>query len=158
MTNHAERELGEHARLIGQVTIAWNDVHHLVYLTFEQLSGLSEEMAESLFFSLRSDAGQRDLTMAAARVALQADPERLKALTTIINGVGKLAAIRNEAIHTAWAVDFLFSGTGKVKLGGVSKLRKSKANDTEFTARFEKLRGDLLEAYKALHSWRLQKP
>jgi hypothetical protein len=145
-----------HARLIGFVTINWNDCHDLVYHIFEDTSGLGEPMARALFHTLRSDAGQRELTLAAARVALEKDETRFKSLKLIFNRIGGLAAVRNEAMHTSWGMNFLIDESGEnLEVSGIGKRPRHPPTeeDDKFTERFQALRRDLQQAYEDLHDW-----
>jgi len=45
----------EHAALLGRVTLAWSDCHHIVLSVFHTLSGVSWEKAYAIFLALRSD-------------------------------------------------------------------------------------------------------
>lgn len=145
----------KHATQIGYVTLFWNDAHDLVYHIFEDASGMGEEMAKALFHTLRSDAGQRDLTLAAVRVRLGDATPRLKALKTIFSKIGQCASARNEAIHTSWAHDiFEIVETGQMFLGGIGKRPRHAGNDGDHEERFNKLREDLKVIYADLLEWR----
>lgn len=144
----------KHAAIIGHVTIVWNDTHDLVYHIFEDASGMGEEMAKALFHTLRSDAGQRDLTLAAVRVRLGRDNPRYKELKRFFSEIGQCASARNEAIHTSWGYDVLENPTtGEVKLGGIGKRPRHALDDGQHEARFNKLREDLQALYSELWEW-----
>ena len=102
--NRSEAIYDELALVIGRANIAWNDVHTAIFGLFREMSGMPWAAADAVFFSLRNDSAQRDITAALAKVTLSKKPDERDKLLAILNGVGKKAAERNAAIHTAWFV------------------------------------------------------
>lgn len=144
----------KHAALIGHVTIVWNDTHDLVYHIFEDASGVGEVMAKALFHTLRSDAGQRDLTLAAVRVRLGASAPRFASLKSIFGSISACASARNEAIHTSWGYELLLNeATGEFKMGDIGKRPRHTNDDGKSSERFEKLREDMQIIYSELWEW-----
>src|SRR5216684_2202670 len=70
----------EHAAMIGRVAVAWNDVQFAVSQIFWLLSGMPQKRAHAVFFALRTDAAQRDITNAAALDVLSDDNALYKRL------------------------------------------------------------------------------
>lgn len=92
-----------HAPLIGRVTIAWNQAHYFIFQVFLALHPRPEpEFAETIFFALKSDRAQRDLTLAAARTMIK-HPPLLKETTAAIDRFTGLAGRRNAVTHAMWA-------------------------------------------------------
>ena len=97
--------LNEHARIIGHLTIVWNTAQHTILQIFEAVSDLSPEAAQAVFFAVKSDSGQRDITMALCEAELpQNDSDLLPAISSGIKRLNKVAGDRNAAIHTMWDI------------------------------------------------------
>lgn len=92
------------APLIGRVTIAANNAQHLVLIIFDILVR-DGDLARAIFFSLKSDAAQRDITLAAMAVRLRGAPELLERGRKAFQRLADLSGERNAAIHTIWAVE-----------------------------------------------------
>ena len=97
----------EHAISIGRVALAWNQASYAVYLIFASAVGLEVKAAWAAFWALKSDAGQRDVTLALVQSRL-GDTNPLA--TSLKSSARKLAAIsveRNLVVHTPWGITFL---------------------------------------------------
>ncbi|MEQ1942262.1 hypothetical protein ABMA32_07545 [Mesorhizobium sp. VNQ89] len=109
MGDRASKALDKFATTLGHVTITYNEAQAFVLSIFINLSGAERHVARAMFFSIKSDAGQRDMTIAMARARmLDADPvesDNLKSVIAAIEGLSKLAGERNAAIHTMWYLD-----------------------------------------------------
>ena len=66
--------MNEHATLIGSVVIAYNKIHWVISVLFVAFSGMPAEEARDVFFALKSDRLQRDITLAAGKTALAEHP------------------------------------------------------------------------------------
>jgi len=113
-------EPDKYAFLIGRVVISWNEVHWAVYALFLELSGMDPDRAKDVFFSIRNDSSQRDMTLTAGKTALVAHPTVWESFRTTINALDKLAGERNAAIHTMWGFNYynaLLDPGGKLSLG-----------------------------------------
>lgn len=102
--------LDEHAKLIGNVTIAWNTAQSLVFAIFSVMSRIAPESdnAAAIFFALKSDIAQRDITTAVieSELGTSAHPEHKKLAERLkrpIHKLNSLSAERNAAIHTMWS-------------------------------------------------------
>jgi hypothetical protein len=93
-----------HAALIGGVSLAWNDVHSMVLFIFADLSGMPWERAEAVYFALKADQAQRDITIALIQTVLASENDRpLRELGSKLMGqIGGLAGDRNLANHAMW--------------------------------------------------------
>lgn len=72
------------------------------------LLNTSREETTPIYYSLRADAAQRDLTIAILVDRLTA-PEELdlaERAKAAINDLGKASGLRNAFIHTHWAMDY----------------------------------------------------
>lgn len=93
-----------HAERIGQATIAWNFAHSAVFIIFQQLAKMKYEKSQAVFFALKADVHQREITMALARVQLANQPKALSKVIAAIAKLNELSAERNAIIHTIWNV------------------------------------------------------
>lgn len=111
-TNPSREVKRRHAEQIGNITVRWNFAQYEVLDLFAHFTGLAPKMAEAVFFALKADSSQRDITIAAAAEFDKADPSspdgpRLgRRAITALKGLGKFAGERNAAVHTAWAVQY----------------------------------------------------
>lgn len=95
--------LDDFAPLIGHAAIQWNNVQFWIYIIFRTLLLGSTSIAHRLFFAVRSDAGQRDLTIALAEAQLSGQPALLKEVRTSIEAVNQMAGKRNDILHAMWS-------------------------------------------------------
>jgi hypothetical protein len=98
----AIRAYDEHANVIGMVAVCWNGAQEFLYLMFVVLMGMRRAEAEAIFFTLKADTAQRDITRALAKVALAHNADLLRRTTDAITTFDNLAGERNAAIHTMW--------------------------------------------------------
>ena len=96
-----EKQYDEHAALVGHVTLAWSNIHSEVFAIFSLLCGMKGSRSEVIFFALKSDASQRDTTLAIINEILS-EPLRNKA-KTLFGRLSGFAGERNLAAHTMWA-------------------------------------------------------
>jgi len=109
MDRAAQRALNEFAKTIGMVTIKYNEAQAAVLVIFVLLSDLNRDVARTLFFSVKSDAGQRDMTIALANTKLaETHPEDRRNVVAAIENLSSLSGERNAAIHTMWYLDESF--------------------------------------------------
>ncbi len=92
------------AKSIGRASMVWNDVQSEVFFLFKKLSKMDLSSAEAVFFAVKTDASQREMTAALAKIELKDDPNNLDRVLNNLKEAGNLAAQRNVAIHTAWLV------------------------------------------------------
>jgi hypothetical protein len=104
MSTEINKELTENAMLIGRVTMQWTTIQAAVSHLFRRFSGLDPLRAEAIFFAVKSDTIQRDMTLAAARIALSPFPDLLERTESLFAKIGRLSSERNAATHTMWAV------------------------------------------------------
>jgi hypothetical protein len=139
----------EHAALIGRVAIAWNDLNFIVSHLFERFSGMSEEKAKAVYFLPRSDTNQRQMLTAVAEIALAPHPDILASFKECMKQINALAAERNAAMHTSWAV--AIPGQHFVP---APQLPTHGSLKSDFAAQFESLRGRLSNQFFALNEIR----
>ncbi|MGO9686542.1 MAG: hypothetical protein ACLPTZ_28870 [Beijerinckiaceae bacterium] len=139
----------EHAALIGRVAIAWNDLNYILSYLFERFSVMPSDRAAAVYFSLKSDATQRELLMAVAKIALAPHPDILQSFKDCMGQINALAGERNAAMHTSWAV--AVSGDRFVPAPQIPTHRALKP---DFAAQFQSLRERLTDQYLALNEVR----
>lgn len=107
--DRASKAFDKFAKTLGYVTIKYNEAQAFVLHIFINLSGAERHVARTMFFSMKSDAGQRDMTIAMARVLMVNEEgeatDECKRVITAIESLAKLAGERNAAIHTMWYLD-----------------------------------------------------
>ena len=145
-------QLHAHAELIGRVVISWNEVQWMVYRLFVTFSAMPPQQAQDVFFSLRSDASQRDLTLAAGKSALATHPKLWQKFRTAMCDIGTLAGERNAAIHTMWGFNFYeaLAGASLLSFGPMADTTPHKSLKDDFTAQCNELRDELNKHFLTL--------
>lgn len=97
------------AQSIGELNLAWTSAHDFVYRIFEDVTGLTEAQARGIFFSIRSDALQREITKKVVRATLtdSDDDNPVEKLSHALGRLGGHATARNETIHSMWSLEVL---------------------------------------------------
>jgi len=90
---------------IGKINIAWTGMQSTIFLAFWRLMGSDVGRAAPLFFAIKTDRAQRDMTAALAKSKLRSEPVLLERFTAAIGRIGKLAGRRNDFVHTMWTID-----------------------------------------------------
>ncbi len=146
--SEAELLLDQHKLLLGGVTIAWNDCTQLVFELFLDFSEAPLEKATIVFFGIRNDRTQRQMVRDLARVALAERQALLKDITMALGELDQTAQIRNEAMHSAWAIQLAWTENEQGLPTGweppkLVKVKPAGDEDDGFTERFKKLEADL---------------
>lgn len=89
---------------IGQITMQWTTIQVAISYLFRRLSGLDKARAETIFFGVKSDTSQREITLSLARLVLRHEPELLAKLEKIFDRIGRYSGERNAAAHALWVV------------------------------------------------------
>jgi len=90
-------------RTIGHATIAWNNLCHAIFQTFEALTRLDLESAKAVFFVVKSDRAQRDMVSELINSKLKAKNQTLAdKFQTAIGEANKLAGKRNDIVHVVF--------------------------------------------------------
>jgi hypothetical protein len=87
---------------IGGLTILWKDCQAAIYMMFHEALDTDILKSQAVFFTLRSDGTQRDVTAALLKVALYLHPELADKAIRAINDFGRIAGKRNDFIHAIW--------------------------------------------------------
>jgi hypothetical protein len=95
----------DHARAIGAVAITWGGAQESLFMVFCELADIPRPHADAIFFALKADSAQRDITVGLAEQVLTEEPHLLAELRRLITLMGKSAGERNAAIHTMWRAD-----------------------------------------------------
>lgn len=132
-----------HAEAIGKVTISWSMCQLLVFALFYDLSGMTWENARAVFFALKSDATQREVTAALAQT-LTGTRSPKKKIISAIDRLTQLAGERNATVHTMWQV----SDEGLVPAQGISHFPKLDTANPQ--KQFELLDAKLTSTHAAL--------
>lgn len=137
--------------LIGQVTIAYNEVQFLWLLLFSEFLWGDRALARSMFQALRNDSSQRDIIAAAAEVTLSDNPKVLEETRRLMRVTNDLVAERNAAIHTFWDREL---STGRYVPTPSLRAHKKLQDDpisqfTEMRQKLDDVRSDMI----ALMAW-----
>jgi hypothetical protein len=133
--------------MLGRVTLVWNDCHSAVFTIFHDLSGMTWENSQAVFFSLQADQAQRRMTRALMRqvLASENDQPMLEHGEKLLKNLDDLAKERNVATHTMWAVLMPDREiTPHPSMPRSSRLQK------DFKTQFEKLTMKLAKLLRAL--------
>lgn len=128
--------------MIGRITVSWGDIHYAIFQLFVELTGIPNALAETIFFKLRSDATQREITEAAAKHVLS--EELFDRVTAVFKQIGCIAGERNVVVHAMWATHYP-SGhvTPNPWVQGPRLLRKQ-----EFDKQFAELEDKLKDLFR----------
>lgn len=88
------------ATAIGHMTIAWNHCQSYVFLIFDKALNADILRAKAIFFALRNDGAQREVTLAVLKEALL--PDAYEVAKKTLSDFGKIAGRRNDLIHAMW--------------------------------------------------------
>jgi hypothetical protein len=138
-----EKMYDEHAALVGHVTLAWSNVHSQVFRIFALLCDPIGKRSEAVFFALKSDASQREITLAVINETLS-EPLRRKA-AAMFGRISGLAGERNLAAHTMWAT---LMPVGKIVPN--PSVRKPPQLKEDFEQQFKVLNERLRELFREL--------
>jgi hypothetical protein len=84
------------------MTIEWNDIQASIFMMFHALMGGTISRSIGVFFAVKSDTGQRDITLSLARELLFKEPDLVRALASTFGSINKMAGRRNDFIHGIW--------------------------------------------------------
>jgi hypothetical protein len=147
-----DEHVKEHAALLGQATLVWNDCHYMVLSIFHTLSGVSWEDACATFFEQKTDHNRRGITKTLMKKVLNTkndEPLREKG-AELLDKLGELAAERNLATHAMWVA----VGPKREIQPNPSVPRDEKLED-DFKSQFSDLRMKLTDLF---HELRLYQP
>lgn len=149
-----EAEWKVHAELVGQVMLAWSRNTHQLLRVFTHITGLGSPMAETLFFSYASDAGQRKvlLDLAAAMELASGPTDELK---KILKRLEKVAGARNVAAHTPFGLTLfdLEAGAWAPKVVPALGRHVDKRREADVVRQLRKANAELSSIYDALEHW-----
>ena len=138
-----EKSYDAHAALVGHVTLAWSNVHYLVFEIFRMLAGMEDRCAGAVFFALKSDASQRDITLALIKERVSDETQRKAG--SLFGRISGLAGERNLAAHTMW-VEKMPDG----KIVPNPSIRHPPQLREDFKAQFENLAERLRDLFREL--------
>lgn len=154
-----EKEWSDHAELIGQVNLAWNQVVHQLLRVFCHLTGIESPLAEAIFFGPQSDNAQRRLIKRVA-YAVELEAESSKRLAKLLDRIDRASAGRNLAAHIIFGVTMFDPDTGAWGAKVVPALKPAQdiRLEEDFTAQFRRVHEDLSSIYRDLEEWVIHTP
>lgn len=149
-----EEEWKAHAELVGQVMLAWSRNTHQLLRVFTHITGLGSPMAETLFFSHSSDAGQRKMLLDLA-AAMELPDVPTAELRKILRRMEKVAGARNVAAHTPFGITLFDMETGAWGPKVIPALghHVDKRREADFVRQLRKANDELALIYGALEHW-----
>jgi hypothetical protein len=98
---HGKDIKDEHAKAIGRIAYAWNELHEHLSEIFGLLFAREDYgLALTAWHALATDAGQRDMLKAVAKVKLSADSKAYQELKWALKKIKEpLALQRNTGVH-----------------------------------------------------------
>lgn len=149
-----EAEWKSHAELVGQVMLAWSRNTHQLLRVFTHITGLGSPLAETLFFSHASDAGQRKMLLdLATAMELPADPTN--ELKRMFKRLERVAGARNVAAHTPFGITLFDLETGFWGPKVIPALGRhvDKRREADVVRQLRKADAELASIYDALEHW-----
>ncbi len=122
-TNTREQDR-RHALQIGTILHAWNRAHAELFALFRRVVAEGDHLlARSMWDSISSDKGQREILKAAVEVKLAKSLRFRTAALWAISALDKIGTARNDAAHSAmvWYYDRMEPGIS-VKPASVNRL------------------------------------
>lgn len=103
------------ANEIGWLVLAANAAHGVLHMIFVTIMDKKDpRLGGEMWNALRSDKAQRDLLVEAARYSRNVPDSVFHRLEWAADKIGKLSAIRNDAAHTPFMVEWGSGNKGKV--------------------------------------------
>lgn len=149
-----ETEWKAHAELVGQVMLSWSRNTHQLLRVFTHITGLGSPLAETLFFSHASDAGQRRMLLELA-VAMALPSGSTRELKAIFKRLERVAGARNVAAHTPFGITLfdLETGAWKPKIIPAIGRHVDKRQEADVEHQLKKADAELAAIYDALEHW-----
>jgi hypothetical protein len=159
MVGIGEKEWREHAELLGQVTLGWNQTVFKLLQIFVHLTGIGGPIADAIFFSHQSDRAQRGLIARTAK-AVAVGEDDLKRLEMLLGRLDKIATQRNLATHTIFGLSMFDPETHQWGPTVVPALTpaQDKRLEKDFASQFRRLDRDLSVILRDLEDWLLHTP
>jgi|TARA_R100000049_G_C1915548_1_gene61905 hypothetical protein len=106
--------MDELALSIGRATIAWGDLQeNLGHLFSSVLFGSLDDVALACWHSHKNDRAQREMLISAARSKLAPNPDVEREVIWIADRANRLSALRNDMIHSSYAILTCCDGSKK---------------------------------------------
>jgi hypothetical protein len=143
-----------HAELVGQVMLAWSRNTHQLLRVFTHITGLGSPLAETLFFSHASDAGQRKMLLDLA-TAMELPPGPTGELKRIFKRLERVAGARNVAAHTPFGMTLFDQETGAWGAKVIPALGRhvDKRREADVVRQLQRADAELAAIYDALEHW-----
>lgn len=154
-----ETAWNDHALLIGRLMLAWTRVTHQVLRVFTHLTGLGSPIAEVVYFSHASDAGQRKLVLSIAE-AVKLPPEPSAKLKRLFKRLETVAKARNVAAHTTFGLSLFDAeaGTWGPKVVPALGPHVDKRRERDVVSQFQRAVVELDSIYNDLEAWLVHTP
>jgi hypothetical protein len=145
--DYGKRGLQRHARLVGEVVQAWNELHvHFGLLFGAILKHKNMMIPNAIWTALTTDRAQRDVLMATISWEYLASGRKFQRIKWALDTTDKLSRYRNDAVHLAARPSASLHGqkpSTRTGYMGVSFNRAMRMSDVDFCHMLETLRGDV---------------
>jgi DNA repair ATPase RecN len=102
ITFHLDNE-PKHAEQLGHISSAWSNLELNLYVLFEFMSGAPPAIARSIWNSVESTRGRREMVFGIGQVLIDNESEK-NILDDILRRIGKTSKQRNKYVHDTWGV------------------------------------------------------
>jgi hypothetical protein len=103
--------LNPHAKLIGEIALAWNSLHEQLGYIFWNITGIRNGfVADSIWNSTFSDSAQRTMLRGVVTIVYEEDSKHYKDIICLLDTIDKIAINRNSAVHVALSFTIDASG------------------------------------------------
>ena len=141
-----ERKFPKYIFAVGGVVFAWNRLHVQLAEIFMEITRMPRQMAQEIWYSVRSDSVQRTLLLAAvvsrpAEAWSTTHPNAKEDIRILIEYINKLSAERNDAIHAPVG----FASDGDVLEIYPMGNRAKRLREKDVIAEFERCRDIAIE-------------
>lgn len=143
-SGHGSAAIRRHARLVGEVVWAWNDLHRNFGLAFASvLESRNPILPHAIWAALTTDRAQRDMLAATINHHFAPDSLKYHRIKWAIDAANSLSTLRNDAVHVPTMLRLgspIRTTTGYL---GVSLSRVMRLNQVDFCELLQTLRGDI---------------
>lgn len=149
-TSDAPKKWDQLHRRIGLIAQESSFSHWLIFEMFRLILKMDRDEASGLYYTLRADTAQRDLTLVVLsdRLKSVSELELLGRIKSAFDIVGRCSGRRNGFIHTSWAMEF---GTQEFVPGSGMKLHP-KLRPTDILGQAGDLIDELVDINRTLLS------
>ena len=137
----------KHATKIGEIAWAWNSLHSQFLYLFMVLADPNDgRVGLTIWHSISSDKGQREMLVDLAKYRLSKKPKLLSSLIWATNNAGELSGLRNAFVHAPVSYKMGPDGNIDAMVHSLTATPKHviKLGSVDMRKLYRLLRGDLI--------------